>query len=186
MAAPKEMTTKDFSGKFCMNKALSDDTDDVLYLQNVGWVTRKAIQLASITLDIKHYTSPEDHKEHIDIVQTLTGGIKGTTELRTLDWQERSHSDHIFGNIVGKSRRLGLEDVEDEFLKTGWLLEEGSEASFVESFVVSGEHGWTAQQIWGFEEIDDEKKYVRHLKFTKGSDKVLTKKLVYDYIGPAP
>jgi hypothetical protein len=39
----------------------------------------------------------QDGTEHIDIAQTLTGGIKGTTELRTLDWQERQHSDESHG-----------------------------------------------------------------------------------------
>jgi hypothetical protein len=111
--------------------------------QDVGWMTRKAIQFATITLDIKHYT--QEGTEHIDIAQTLTGGIKGTTELRTLDWQERPHNDHIFGNLVGKSRRLEAEEVEDEFLREGWEL--ADENTLVESFVVNGEKGWSAQQV---------------------------------------
>jgi hypothetical protein len=106
-------------------------------------MTRKAIQLATITLDIKHYM--QDETEHIDIAQTLTGGIKGTTELRTLDWQERQHCDHIFGNLTGKSRRLTVDGIEDEFLRDGWELVD--ENTLVESFVVNGEKGWSAQQV---------------------------------------
>jgi hypothetical protein len=33
--------------------------------------------------------------------------------------------------------------------------------------------------------VDGEKKYVRHLKFIKG-DRTITRKLVYDYVGPVP
>lgn len=54
-------------------------------LQGIGWFKRRAISLATITLDIKQYRDDEG-VEHIDIEQTATGGIKGTTENRTLDW----------------------------------------------------------------------------------------------------
>jgi len=60
------------------NKTLSDDTDAVLALQGVGWWTRKAIGLATLTLHTKQYE--KDGVTHIDIEQTATGGIKGTTE----------------------------------------------------------------------------------------------------------
>jgi hypothetical protein len=59
------------------NKSLSDDTDPILAAQGVSWTKRTAISYATITVDIKHYTTPEDGFEHIDSAQTLTGGIKG-------------------------------------------------------------------------------------------------------------
>jgi hypothetical protein len=43
----------------------------------VSWAKRTTISYATITVDIKHYTTPEDGFEHIDSAQTLTGGIKG-------------------------------------------------------------------------------------------------------------
>lgn len=64
---------------------------------------------------------------HIDIEQTATGGIKGTTELRTLDWKARPHADYVFGKCEGRSKWVDLEanddaDVPDDaFLKEGWL-----------------------------------------------------------------
>lgn len=51
----------------------------------MGWMTRKALAIANITLNIKH-TKDEAGVEKIDIDQTLTGGIKGTSEHRTLDY----------------------------------------------------------------------------------------------------
>ncbi|RPB14324.1 hypothetical protein P167DRAFT_534164 [Morchella conica CCBAS932] len=180
MAAPATTTMKDLTGKFWMNKTLSDDTDDVLTLQGISWWTRKGIALANLCLDIKHYRD-DDGVEHIDIVQTLTGGIQGTTELRTLDWTEREHEDHIFGKLRGKSRRVKPSGLDDDFLKKNFLPEVETDCA-VESYVVNDANKWTAQQIWGFETINDIRYYVRHLKFTKNdTDKVLYKRLVYDW-----
>jgi len=184
MAVPKEMTTLDISGRYIMNKDLSEDYAEILELQSVGWFVRKAIGMATITLDIKHYKSDEG-VEKIDIVQTLTGGIKGTTECRNLDYVERGHKDHIFGNVVGRTRRIMLEDIEDEYLKKDWpadLVKEG----LIDSFVFNEENAWTANQIWGFEMVNGEKRYVRHVKFEKDGVKTLTRKLIYNYIGPVP
>ena len=54
------------------------------------------IGFATVTLHIKHYKD-KNGVESIDIKQTLTGGIEGTQENRTLDWVERPHEDKIFG-----------------------------------------------------------------------------------------
>lgn len=177
MAAPPTITSKNLTGKFFMNKTLSDDLDEVLMEQGIGWVTRKLISVATITLNVKHYT--EDDTEHIDIEQTATGGIQGTTENRILDWKERPHKDYLFGEVAGQSRRVQLEDVQDEFLKKGWLEGEAREDGLVESFVVSV-NGWSVRQIWGFEEFDENRHYSRHIRFEKG-EKTLLKKMVYDY-----
>ncbi|TVY86381.1 hypothetical protein LAWI1_G006531 [Lachnellula willkommii] len=116
MAAPAEISIKDLSGAWVMNKTLSDDTDPVLALQGVGWWTRKAIGLATVTLHTKQYTG-DDSTTHIDISQT--------TENRVLNWQEREHEDHIFGHLKGRSRWLSSSDydseITDPFLKAEWL-----------------------------------------------------------------
>lgn len=101
------------------NKTLSDDTDDILKLQGVSWFKRRAISMFTLTLVVKHYTD-DAGVEHIDIGQTLSGGIPGTDEDRTLDWQERNESDDIFGAVVSQTKRVKLEEVEDEFLNSGW------------------------------------------------------------------
>ncbi|KAA6416016.1 MAG: hypothetical protein FRX48_00735 [Lasallia pustulata] len=178
MAAPPAKTLKDLSGVWVMNKTLSDDTDRILQMQGVGWWLRKAIALATVTLTIKQYVSA-DGLTHIDIEQRATGGISGTTEKRTLDWAYRDHKDGIFGAVKGKSRWVKLADVEDdnEFLKKGWL-EEGDE--HVQSYVESVGNGWTADQIWGFEEIGGVRYHVRHVVVRKGDD-WKEARLVYDY-----
>jgi hypothetical protein len=47
MAAPPEITCTNLSGKYVMNKTLGDSVEPMLVLQGIGWVTRKAIGLAT-------------------------------------------------------------------------------------------------------------------------------------------
>ena len=63
---------------------------------------RKAISLATVYLDVKEYVDDKG-ETHIDIDQTATGGIKGTSEKRVLDWKipENTHKDGIFGEVEG-------------------------------------------------------------------------------------
>ncbi|KAH8801538.1 hypothetical protein F5884DRAFT_684922 [Xylogone sp. PMI_703] len=181
MAAPPEITLTNLNGKFALNKSISDDVDPVLALQGVGWLTRKAISFATITLSIKEYLD-DASATHIDIEQTATGGIKGTTELRTLDWTERAHEDHIFGNIKGKSRFVALdsEEIEDGWLKEGWLPE--NEGKVIQSVAVNEERGWTALQIWGFAEVEGKRYYARRVRASKGEE-VVRVRMYYDYQG---
>jgi len=102
-----------------------------------------------------------------------------------LDWTERSHADHIFGNLKGKGRWCTLTSNDyDSYLTDGWL--EGDEENagpagerHIESYVVNEENGWTAQQLWGFALVDGQRYYVRRVVVTKGND-VLKVRLVYN------
>lgn len=146
----------------------------------MGWLTRKAIGLASVTLHIKEYE--KDGVTHIDIQQTATGGVKGTTEERHLDWVTGEHTDHVFGKVRGQSRWTKVADLPDEFLKTNWLPE-SLEGEVIESSVESVGGGWTANQIWGFQENGGKRMYARNVTVTKGSE-TKTGRLFYDYVGP--
>ncbi|KAF9774295.1 hypothetical protein IL306_007724 [Fusarium sp. DS 682] len=186
MAAPAEKTITDLSGKWLLNKSLSDSSDPILSLQGIGYLIRKGISLASITVDINQYQAPPkppntstDVFTHVDITQTASG-LSSTQENRCLDFNNREHSDWLFGNVRGRSRFVTLDEVEDDFLKTGWLVE--GDGKFIESIAESVDNGWVATQIWGFEEINGERRYVRHIVVTK-DDKRVAAKLVYDYQG---
>jgi len=189
MAAPAEITLKDLSGQWVLDKTLSDDTDPILQLQGVGYLTRKAIAWATITLHVKQYS--EAGVVHIDIDQTATGGIKGTTELRVLNWSEKSHKDHLFGEVKGRSRwtDVGAEgwDALDSYLKEGWLTGDSEKSGpngevHVQSWVENTKDGWIANQIWGFIEIEGTRYYARRVVVTKG-DKALKVRMVYKWEG---
>jgi hypothetical protein len=170
------------------NKSLSDDPDAMLTLQGVGWWTRKGIAYATITLHVKQTPLPADPATgpptNITIAQTITGGMEGTTEERTLDWTERGHEDHIFGNVRGKSRWIELGDVKDEFLKEGWLDESQDGRGglgWIESYTKNEERGWDAQQVWGFAVVDGKRFYTRRVIAIKGEEKIMIR-LVYDFV----
>jgi hypothetical protein len=100
----------------------------------------------------------DDGKYFIDIDQLATGGVKGTTEKRTLDWTFRDHSDWLFGNLRGKSRWTtfkelleeskgkGVEEEDIKWLTEGWLPET-AEGDVVDAFVDNQEKGWTSRSV---------------------------------------
>ncbi|KAI0271399.1 hypothetical protein BC834DRAFT_966887 [Gloeopeniophorella convolvens] len=186
MASPETITTLDLTGKWVMNKSLSDDPDEILRLQGLGWIKRRAVGLATVTLYCKHYKDAEG-VEHVDIDQKLTGGIPGTSENRPLDWIARENDDHLFGPCISKSRRVKLQNVENEFLKNGWLPdteEHFAIHSYVESDTPKSKTTWIAEQIWGFEEVKGERRHTRHVDFIGPKNEHVQARLVYDFCGP--
>lgn len=80
-------------------------------------------------------------------------------------------------------------DADAVFLR-GEKLKDGSPSQFlddehVQSWVVNQDkgYGWTAEQVWGFEEIDGQRYHTRRVVARKG-DKVEHLRLVYSYTGP--
>lgn len=171
---------------------------------------RKAIGAATVTLQVKQYqgapTAPSTSAEpvtRIDIQQIATAGVKGTTENRCLDYVFREHSDWLFGHVQGRSRWIGAEElaalvasadgearrerwVEDDFVARDWL--EGDEEkggpngeTHVLNHVQSLDAGWTALQVWGFQSVGGERRYVRNIVIAKG-DKFVNFKMVYDWV----
>ncbi|KIK70835.1 hypothetical protein GYMLUDRAFT_52036 [Collybiopsis luxurians FD-317 M1] len=184
MAVPVEFTTLNISGKFTMNKSLSDSSDEILRLQGIGWLKRKLISAGTVSLVIKHYKDGD--VERIDIDQTLSPGGFGTKEERILDWSERNKEDSLFGHIIGRSRRVKLDEIDDDYLKTGWTadaIEHGFIQSLVSSDTQKSGTSWVANQIWGTEEIDNVRRYVRHVFFTGPGGEEIRGRLVYDYTG---
>ena len=114
---------------------------------------RKAIALSTVTLAVREYADAADPSlTHIDIAQTLTGGIAATPEARVLDWTLRPHKDGIFGDLVGRSRFVGVGKLkaeggwdEVEWLGEGW--EEGEGKEHVQSWVKNEASEWTANQV---------------------------------------
>jgi hypothetical protein len=141
--------------------------------------------MMTVQLHVKSYQD-SDGIWHIDIEQPGAAGIKGTSELRTIDGKASDHEDHIFGKVERSSEWTTVSAIsgseDDAFLKEGWLDEE------VLLNKVEAKNGWTARQVWGFQTVEDggvgERRYARKVVVTKGS-KTVTARLVYDY-SPAP
>ncbi|KAL7799136.1 hypothetical protein V8C37DRAFT_398960 [Trichoderma ceciliae] len=187
MAAPASKTTKDLNGKWTMNKSLSDSSEPVLALQGIGFLIRKTIGIATITLDVKQYEGPPkppntatDIVFHIDITQSASG-LTSTQENRCFDDFPRDHTDWLFGTVTGRSRWVSLDEVTDDFLKQGWELE-GEGKSFITNVAENKEKGWIAEQVWGFQIVNGERRYSRNVVVTKGEERAQIR-LVYDFNG---
>ncbi|KAJ5907787.1 hypothetical protein N7495_000469 [Penicillium taxi] len=116
MAAPADITIKNFTGQWVMDTTQSDPFDPILGLQGVSWLLRKALGYATVTLHIREYTDPKDSIYHIDIQQVVTGGIKGNKEERKMDWVMGEHKDNVFGRVIGCSRFIcGIQDEDGKF-----------------------------------------------------------------------
>lgn len=222
MATPADKTIKNLNGSWIIDKSISTPTENVLKLQGLGWVLRKAIGVATITLHIHTYSDTEDAKIlHVDIDQTVTGGIKGTTEIRVTDGKERDHKDHIFGNNKGQSfltrgakgedgkvrpkfevrSKVGNEADDAKVAKflRGEISTDGSasegfvvddegeeygegEGLYLQSWVTNLDSGWTAEQIWGFEIVNGERRHARRIAVVKDGQYELAH-LIYSYAG---
>lgn len=127
----------------------------------------------------------------------VTGGLKGTTELRTLDWQYRPHTDQIFGSLKGRSRYIKIAKLEEvvkdvsggdaedaKFMGEGWD-DATKEGDVVESYVESEKNGWIGWQIWGFANLvvagKTERRHVRRVVVKKGKN-VKRIVLVFDWV----
>lgn len=135
-------------------------------------------------MNIKEYTDDEG-VTHVDVEQVSTGGFKNLEE-RKVDWTWRDKQDRIFGKVRGRSRFCKVNEIEDAYLKEGWgeafLKESDGEViqAVVESVDAMGEQ-WSADQVWGFEEIEGHgRRHVRHIVVKRG-DQVLKLKTVYDW-----
>jgi len=82
----------------------------LIVTEPIGHILYESLHISSIFtgLDIWYYRD-DNVVEHIDINQTLTGGISGMSERRILDWTVRLHEDHIFGTVLGKSRCIKVQ-----------------------------------------------------------------------------
>ncbi|KEF58118.1 uncharacterized protein A1O9_06041 [Exophiala aquamarina CBS 119918] len=146
-------------------------------------------------LTIKEYE--QDSVYHIDIT-SVASGLSTTQENRTLDWNERDHADRIFGNVKGRSRwwktgefeklTPGGEEVAGflraETLKDGKTASKFLDDEHVQSWAknVDSGGGWTAEQNWGFEEIEEKRYYTRRVVVEKEGS-VQMARLVYNYTG---
>lgn len=183
------------------NSTLSDSTEAALALQGVGFFVRKTIGLATITVEIKQYEGPPGAPNttdasvwHVDSTQSASK-LSSTSEHRSLDGQTRPHSDWLFGSCEAFSKFITEEDAKTwvvekhgAFMGEGWLTgpdeAKGPGGTLhLYNHVINKDPkgGWHAAQVWGFQLVDGERRYVRRVTVEKDG-KVETIKMVYDFI----
>ncbi|KAL5340189.1 NADP-dependent oxidoreductase domain-containing protein [Aspergillus crustosus] len=155
-------------------------------------------------------SSSTEPATNITMRQTLTGGIPGSSEERITDWVERERANHIYGNVQTRSRLVnGVKDengavrpelevqsktdvkaVEEEirgYLRGGepYLVEAGKEVYpelYIHDFGRNEKGGWTAEQIWSIEVIEEQPYLTRRVAVVKEDGYELAR-LVYKFSG---
>jgi hypothetical protein len=112
--------------------------------------------------------------------------LKGTTEKRCLDWTPREHSDWLFGRVEGQTKWVTAAEVDDEHLKQNWIEDDTEKSgpkgeTHLFSHVVSLDNDWVADQIWGFQMINGERRYARNIVVSKDGQRACIR-LVYDFV----
>ena len=82
----------------------------------MSFITRKAIGMATLTAVLTQ--TKDGDVEKLVTQQILT--IGQSTEERTLDWVEREMDNKVYGKSMVKSRRVMLDEIEEEYLKGPW------------------------------------------------------------------
>ncbi|KAF5337824.1 hypothetical protein D9758_015713 [Tetrapyrgos nigripes] len=152
MAAPSDFTMDNISGKFSMNKSISDSCDEMWKLQGSSWMARKAAGFAGVTFLFDRHTD-STNVENLDITPIITGGIKAPRDLRVLDFSEKPMENALTGPYFVRTRKVRLsqeKDGEDEFLGKGkcevqkkerWL-----EDAVIHARIESTKNGWTLDE----------------------------------------
>jgi len=205
MAAPSSVTPANISGVWCLDKKLSDDIDPVMSLQGVGWLIRKAMGNASLTLTVTHNTAASPPT--LEIAQSATGMPSPPPDTRVLNWTAIARKTPLFGEETRQTRMVSsangapaidlqikssdakkTEDLRKFLLaqhdisgKTGngqgWLV--SGDVAAIQGYIVNAS-GVTLEEIWGFETVKNEKRLTRRMAAVKDG-KVAKARLVYTY-----
>jgi hypothetical protein len=101
-AVPDTVTTADMSGTYVINKTLSDSSNNVLKMQNVGFIVRQAVNYSTVIVTLKQYKD-DDGNVHLDQTQVSIGGTKNH-EARVVNGQWGEADNPIWGKIEGWTR----------------------------------------------------------------------------------
>jgi hypothetical protein len=185
MACPETVTTKHLTGKLRLNKSLSDDIDETLKLQGVGYIKRTAIANFTLTLEPEQSTD-DDGVEHVKVKQTLSGGFKAPADHLVLNDKEISKEDDLFGHLIARSWRAKVDELDIDFLKEGWsddTVEYGLIAGVVKSDTAKSGRDWVIHVVWGFVVLNGVRRFARRFRFTtKEKSEPIYVKLYYDYL----
>jgi hypothetical protein len=67
-----------------------------------------------------------------------------------LDWTVRENNNGLFGPVLGKFRRVQLDELDNEYLRNGWLSdteEHGAIDAYTESDTPKSKKTWIANQV---------------------------------------
>ncbi|KAF9787282.1 hypothetical protein BJ322DRAFT_713224 [Thelephora terrestris] len=184
MSAPPILTTRDLSGKYILNKRLSDSTDKIFKEQGVGWIARLRLSSAPIvTAWIRHFR--ERGREYLEIDEMFHKRNSTTTERYALDGRPLEFDDVCGRPAVSRGWKIRTTEIKDQFLRRGWVNDVLSHSAIytkVEGYIRGDlKRRWIEEQTMGFQDIAGDRRFVRHVKLTTEKGEVVEVRLVYDY-----
>jgi len=178
MAAPASVSVTNLTGIYVMNRKQSDGTTPMLKMQKIPWIVQQAAQYSTITVKLRQYVGVGG-SVHLDQLQLSTGVTQ--LEERVLNGETLESEVLFWGKVKHSSRYMKVADIPDEYLRQGWSAE-SLNGDIIYSTVESIADTWTAITVWGFADVDGERKHVRRVLGSKNGDE-LRIQLVYDYVG---
>ncbi|KAI0855299.1 hypothetical protein F4860DRAFT_40184 [Xylaria cubensis] len=183
MAAPIETKISDFTGRWSLNRGLSDSLEPCFALQGVPWIIRKVINFATLELQyIKETQSDAAAGPSFAFKQTVRPGGFDQTNTYNIDGEKRTDTVPIFGEITVHCKYLDRNEVKPEqTFGTGIQGDAEKDVAMLE-VVESEKMGWRAEALWVFETINGEYRFCKYNIITKGGQSAKAK-LVHDYLG---
>ncbi|KAF2252892.1 hypothetical protein BU26DRAFT_515314 [Trematosphaeria pertusa] len=184
MAAPPSQTIDKLGGSWTLNKALSTDFNPLMRLQGLTWLSRKAVNLATITTHITLKPSPSEAASSTRtlILNNSAFNFPGTVEARTLDWEWRDFKDYIWGAFQDRSRIVRKDGLAQEVADGEWVQGlRGEDEWMVESEIRARDGAWSNHTVWGFKSVGAERRLIRHMEARRGEE-CARAVLVYDFV----
>lgn len=178
-------------------------------LQGLTWLSRKAVNLATITTHITLKPSPSEAASSTRtlILNNSAFNFPGTVEARTLDWEWRDFKDYIWGAFQDRSRIVRKDGLAQEVADGEWVQGlRGEDEWMVESEIRARDGAWSNHtvcmaavrcdyycvlrelkltfavvQVWGFKSVGAERRLIRHMEARRGEE-CARAVLVYDFV----
>lgn len=181
MEAPGQAKILDVSGRWLLNRSLSDSTEASFALQGIPWIVRKIINFASLELQyVQLPPPPGSTAARFGFKQTVSPGGFNTSNEYIFDGQKRVDTVPIFGEISARCRYIrGGELAEHVAGLSGADVDDMAILEVIQSEAM----GWSASTVWVFEAVGGERRLVKHNTTTKG-EQVEKARIVFDYLGP--
>ncbi|KAK2051503.1 hypothetical protein LY76DRAFT_640100 [Colletotrichum caudatum] len=184
MTAPDDASILKMTGTWSLNPVESDDLSSTFMLQNIPWIVRKVISYASLELKMeqKDPAPPDRAATVIDVSQTVRPGGFDTANSYILDGEIRHAKVPIFGAMSMRAQYVPMAEVSEEDLM-GHEIERPSVSDdrvAIKEMTEGVNTGWKTTVLWGFEKVNEERRFCKYCTTTRGDEKVQAR-LVYDY-----
>ncbi|EHK20210.1 uncharacterized protein TRIVIDRAFT_48080 [Trichoderma virens Gv29-8] len=183
MATPIEANILDVTGRWRLNRSLSDSLESTFALQGIPWIVRKIINWADLELQyIKLPVESDRTATKFSFKQTVRPGGFDTKNEYIVDGKKRTDTVPIFGEITMHCDYVGLHALTSGQLLGRDIESVDEEHAAIVEVVESENMGWVTTTVWGFETIDGERRLCKYNTTVKG-DLVEKATMVHDYIG---